>query len=169
MNGEPLPREHGFPVRMVVPGLYGFISATKWLTKLTLTTYADAGGVLDRARLGDRRPDQDLGADRHPAGAGRPGHRRRRHRRHRLGPGARRDREGPGPDRRRAAGRTRTSAPTAATTTGASGSTAGRADSGSHRIAARAVSGDGEPQTAARAEPFPDGASGLHEFIVNVA
>ena len=41
MNGEPLPREHGFPARMIIPGLYGFISATKWLTKLTLTTYAD--------------------------------------------------------------------------------------------------------------------------------
>ncbi|TFB12981.1 oxidoreductase, partial [Microbacterium sp. 3H14] len=34
MNGEPLPREHGFPVRMVVPGLYGYVSATKWLTEL---------------------------------------------------------------------------------------------------------------------------------------
>ncbi|MGA1668648.1 MAG: molybdopterin-dependent oxidoreductase, partial [Candidatus Nanopelagicales bacterium] len=41
MNGEPLPIEHGFPVRMVVPGLYGFISATKWVTKITATTYAD--------------------------------------------------------------------------------------------------------------------------------
>ncbi len=39
MNGEALPREHGFPVRMVVPGLYGFISASKWLTRMTLTTY----------------------------------------------------------------------------------------------------------------------------------
>lgn len=39
MNGEALPREHGFPVRMVIPGLYGFVSATKWVTKLTLTTY----------------------------------------------------------------------------------------------------------------------------------
>jgi DMSO/TMAO reductase YedYZ molybdopterin-dependent catalytic subunit len=41
MNGEPLPIEHGFPVRMVIPGLYGFISATKWVTKITATTYAD--------------------------------------------------------------------------------------------------------------------------------
>ncbi|KQQ51237.1 molybdopterin-dependent oxidoreductase [Plantibacter sp. Leaf314] len=39
MNGEPLPLEHGFPVRMVVPGLYGYVSATKWLTKLTVTTF----------------------------------------------------------------------------------------------------------------------------------
>ena len=40
MNGEPLPIEHGFPVRMIIPGLYGFISATKWVTQITGTTYA---------------------------------------------------------------------------------------------------------------------------------
>jgi hypothetical protein len=40
MNGEPLPVEHGFPVRMVVPGLYGYVSATKWLTELKVTTFA---------------------------------------------------------------------------------------------------------------------------------
>ncbi|MFC5055643.1 molybdopterin-dependent oxidoreductase [Saccharothrix xinjiangensis] len=39
MNGEPLPVEHGFPVRMVVPGLYGFVSATKWLVDAELTTF----------------------------------------------------------------------------------------------------------------------------------
>ncbi|WEK62855.1 MAG: molybdopterin-dependent oxidoreductase [Candidatus Microbacterium colombiense] len=39
MNGEPLPLEHGFPVRMVVPGLYGYVSATKWLTELKITTF----------------------------------------------------------------------------------------------------------------------------------
>lgn len=41
MNGEPLPLEHGFPVRMVVPGLYGYVSATKWLDRLKVTTFAD--------------------------------------------------------------------------------------------------------------------------------
>ncbi|MGH8793370.1 MAG: molybdopterin-dependent oxidoreductase [Stackebrandtia sp.] len=39
MNGEPLPVEHGFPVRMVVPGLYGYVSATKWLVELELTSF----------------------------------------------------------------------------------------------------------------------------------
>ncbi len=39
MNGEPLPLEHGFPVRMVVPGLYGYVSATKWLTELKVTRF----------------------------------------------------------------------------------------------------------------------------------
>ncbi len=41
MNGVPLPIEHGFPVRMVVPGLYGYVSATKWLSELELTSFAD--------------------------------------------------------------------------------------------------------------------------------
>ena len=40
MNGQPLPVAHGFPARMVVPGLYGYTSATKWVTRLTLTTFA---------------------------------------------------------------------------------------------------------------------------------
>jgi len=39
MNGEPLPTEHGFPVRMVVPGLYGFVSATKWVVDLEVTRF----------------------------------------------------------------------------------------------------------------------------------
>lgn len=41
MNGEPLPLEHGFPARLVVPGLYGYVSATKWVTSLTVTTFAE--------------------------------------------------------------------------------------------------------------------------------
>ncbi|HEX6054425.1 MAG TPA: molybdopterin-dependent oxidoreductase [Intrasporangium sp.] len=40
MNGEPLPFEHGFPVRLVVPGLYGYVSACKWVTELKVTTFA---------------------------------------------------------------------------------------------------------------------------------
>jgi DMSO/TMAO reductase YedYZ molybdopterin-dependent catalytic subunit len=39
MNGEPLPLEHGFPVRMIVPGLYGYVSATKWIVDIELTTF----------------------------------------------------------------------------------------------------------------------------------
>lgn len=38
MNGQPLPAEHGFPARLIVPGLYGYVSATKWLTEIELTT-----------------------------------------------------------------------------------------------------------------------------------
>jgi DMSO/TMAO reductase YedYZ molybdopterin-dependent catalytic subunit len=41
MNGTALPVEHGFPVRMVVPGLYGYVSACKWITDINVTTWAD--------------------------------------------------------------------------------------------------------------------------------
>jgi len=40
MNGQPLPIAHGFPARMLVPGLYGYVSATKWLVDIELTTFA---------------------------------------------------------------------------------------------------------------------------------
>ncbi|MBV9641287.1 MAG: molybdopterin-dependent oxidoreductase [Mycobacteriaceae bacterium] len=39
MNGEPLPVDHGYPARLVVPGLYGYVSATKWLTDLEVTRF----------------------------------------------------------------------------------------------------------------------------------
>ncbi|MFC4947386.1 molybdopterin-dependent oxidoreductase [Pseudonocardia sp. GCM10023141] len=49
MNGEALPPEHGFPVRMVVPGLYGYVSGTKWITDMELTTFAARSGYwIDR-------------------------------------------------------------------------------------------------------------------------
>ncbi|RZT88541.1 DMSO/TMAO reductase YedYZ molybdopterin-dependent catalytic subunit [Pseudonocardia sediminis] len=62
MNGEALPREHGFPVRIVVPGLYGYVSATKWLEQIELTTFADrqaywidqGWGVLGPIKTGAR-------------------------------------------------------------------------------------------------------------------
>jgi DMSO/TMAO reductase YedYZ molybdopterin-dependent catalytic subunit len=39
MNGEPLPAKHGFPARLIVPGVYGYVSATKWLSQIELTTF----------------------------------------------------------------------------------------------------------------------------------
>jgi DMSO/TMAO reductase YedYZ molybdopterin-dependent catalytic subunit len=44
MNGTALPLEHGFPVRMVVPGLYGYVSATKWVVELTVTKFSEDQG-----------------------------------------------------------------------------------------------------------------------------
>ena len=63
MNGEPLPLRHGFPVRLVVPGLYGYVSATKWLTDIKLTTWdADRGYWLDRgwSALGPVKPQSRI-------------------------------------------------------------------------------------------------------------
>jgi len=57
MNGEPLPQVHGFPVRMIVPGFYGYCSATKWLVDIEVTTFAakqaywTPRGYADRAAV----------------------------------------------------------------------------------------------------------------------
>ena len=56
MNGEPLPPEHGFPVRMVVPGLFGYVSATKWVTELEVTRFADAQGYWTPRGWSERGP-----------------------------------------------------------------------------------------------------------------
>jgi DMSO/TMAO reductase YedYZ molybdopterin-dependent catalytic subunit len=50
MNGTALPVAHGFPVRMVVPGLYGYVSACKWLTDIEVTTYAAATAYWSAGR-----------------------------------------------------------------------------------------------------------------------
>jgi DMSO/TMAO reductase YedYZ molybdopterin-dependent catalytic subunit len=75
MNGEPLPVEHGYPVRMVVPGLYGFVSATKWLTDLELTTFdrrrsywIDRGWAVKAPVKTASRIDRPRGLDTVPAG-----------------------------------------------------------------------------------------------------
>lgn len=56
MNGEALPFEHGFPVRMVVPGLYGFVSATKWIASMELTTFAEVSAYWTQRGWSDHGP-----------------------------------------------------------------------------------------------------------------
>ena len=63
MNDEPLPPIHGYPARLIIPGLYGYVSATKWLTELELTTleafngywvplgWAKEGPILTQSRI----------------------------------------------------------------------------------------------------------------------
>ncbi|MCP2274916.1 molybdopterin-dependent oxidoreductase [Nocardia amikacinitolerans] len=48
MNGEPLPVSHGYPARLVVPGLYGYVSATKWVTELEVTRFDRATAYWTR-------------------------------------------------------------------------------------------------------------------------
>ena len=64
MNGEPLPLEHGFPARMVTPGLYGYVSATKWLVDLEVTRFADFKAYWTTRGYSAEAPDQDLEPDR---------------------------------------------------------------------------------------------------------
>ncbi|NRQ48440.1 molybdopterin-dependent oxidoreductase [Aeromicrobium sp. YC3-14] len=56
MNGEPLPVPHGFPVRQVVPGLYGYVSATKWVTDWEVTRFADFQAYWTQRGWGERGP-----------------------------------------------------------------------------------------------------------------
>ncbi|MFN8033298.1 MAG: molybdopterin-dependent oxidoreductase [Mycobacterium sp.] len=56
MNGVPLPVEHGYPARLVVPGLYGFVSATKWVTDLELTRFDRAQAYWTKLGWSERAP-----------------------------------------------------------------------------------------------------------------
>jgi DMSO/TMAO reductase YedYZ molybdopterin-dependent catalytic subunit len=75
MNGEPLPAVHGFPARLVTPGLYGFVGATKWLSRMEATTYAaktaywtDREWATDAPVLTQSRIDTPRGLNRVDAG-----------------------------------------------------------------------------------------------------
>ncbi len=167
MNGEPLPREHGFPVRMVVPGLYGFISATKWLTRLTLTTYADQdaywterGWATDAPIKPSARIDTPRALATVDAGAVVIG-----------GVAWAQERGGVAGVQVRVDGggwQDATLGPDGGDDYWRQWFLRWDAEAGPHSIAVRARSGDGDTQTAVRAEPFPDGASGLHELLVTV-
>ena len=88
MNDAPLPPIHGYPARLIVPGLYGYVSATKWLDRARAHDPRGVQRLLGAARLGQGGADPDPVADRHAA--------RRRQvgdgpdRGHRLGSGSRR-------------------------------------------------------------------------------
>ncbi|HEY9311072.1 molybdopterin-dependent oxidoreductase [Williamsia sp.] len=75
MNGEPLPLEHGFPVRQVVPGLYGFVSACKWVVDWEITRFDKAEAYWTKRNWGVKAPiktasriDRPAGLSRHPVG-----------------------------------------------------------------------------------------------------
>ena len=81
MNGEPLPFDHGFPARLVVAGLYGYVSATKWLDEIELTTWdgfdaywvprgwAKEAPIKTQSRIDTPQPNSRVAAEaRHIAG-----------------------------------------------------------------------------------------------------
>ena len=125
MNGEPLPFDHGFPVRMVVPGLYGYVSACKWIQDIELTTFDAYDPYWVKRELGPRAPIKTAVPHRHPRPVRAPRAPDRAGRRGRLGP-APRHRPGRGPGRRRPLAARPGSPPRTATTPGASGSGPGR-------------------------------------------
>lgn len=166
MNGEPLPVEHGFPARLVVPGLYGYTSATKWVTELELTRFADfdpywvrrgwasVAPIKTMARIDTPRGLADL--DPGPVQVGGVAwaiHRGIEAVEVRIDDGPWQEAElaaVPGAD------------------TWRQWLLPWQATSGRHEISVRAVDGTGERQTEERAEPIPDGASGWHSIVVVV-
>ena len=167
MNGEPLPAAHGFPARLVVPGLYGYVSATKWLKEIELTTFEafDAYWVQRNwARYGpvkvESRIDVPRDFSRVPAGtrtvagvAWAP---------HR-GVGRVEVRVDEGPWQEADLG------PTLGDDAWRQWTWPWAATAGEHELTVRATTGDGEVQTATKHSPFPDGATGHHQVTVRVA
>ena len=167
MNGEALPRAHGYPARIVIPGLYGFISATKWVTRLTLTTYADQTAYwTDRDWATDApikpsaRIDTPKSLAEIPAGETI------------IGGVAWAQND-------RGVAKVQVKVDGGAWEDATLGPDAGNiywrqwffkwdAAKGQHNVAARVVDGDGDLQTDVRAEPFPEGASGIHTLILRV-
>lgn len=166
MNGEPLPQEHGFPARMVVPGLYGYVSATKWIADMELTTFADKQGYWIPRGWAARGPIKIASRiDNLQVGQGLP------------------------------AGRTTIAGTAWAQTVGIGRVEVGVDDEwheaelstevsvntwrmwraavdlrpGSHIIRVRATDARGNTQTDAVAAPAPDGASGWHTIEVSVS
>jgi len=166
MNGEPLPIEHGFPARLIVPGLYGYVSATKWLTEIEVTTFADHDHYWARRGWATEAPiklfsriDTPKGLARVPAGMVAVA----------------------GVAWRQAVGVTAVEVQidddewqpaelgeVPSVDTWVQWRYAWQATPGRHTVRVRAIDAEGDVQTADRAEPIPDGASGHHQIVVIV-
>lgn len=166
MNGTSLPREHGFPVRMVVPGLYGFVSACKWITKMTLTTYdaqqaywtkrdwAIEGPIKLSSRIDTPQPLSRSEAGKTFVGGVAWAQD--------IGIKGVEIRVDGGPWQAAELG------PDAGDDYWRQWSYEWDAEPGQHFLASRAINKDGDVQTAVRARPFPEGSSGIQEIIVNI-
>jgi len=164
MNGEPLPIEHGFPVRLVVPGLYGYVSATKWLTEIEVTTFAEFDHYWLRRGWAQKAPIKLMSRIDTPRGlatvtagtvpiAGVAWAQT-------IGIGAVEVRIDDGEWQPAQLGEV-TSKDTWRQWVLPWEATAGR-----HSVTVRAIDADGAIQIEDRAEPIPDGASGLHQIVV---
>jgi len=166
LNGSELPVQHGFPVRLVIPGLYGYVSATKWLTEIELTnwnfdaywiqrTWSKEGPIKTQSRIDTISAGDNLSAGKNPIGgiAWAP---------HRGIERVEVSTDG---------GETWNTAQLAkqlAEDTWRQYVYDWDATPGDHTIQVRATDGNGETQTAAQAPPHPSGATGYHTLYVTV-
>ncbi|MFI6658701.1 molybdopterin-dependent oxidoreductase [Streptomyces sp. NPDC050523] len=166
MNGGPLPFAHGFPVRMVVPGLYGYVSACKWIKDIELTTFDAYDSYWVRRKWSRRAPVKTQARIDTPKPFARPqtgtvmvaGVAWAQHRG--IGKVEIRVDDGPWQEARLAAEDSRD--------TWRQWSFPWRATKGGHTLTVRATDGDGQVQTALRTRTIPDGASGHHSVVVTV-
>lgn len=166
MNGEPLPLEHGYPVRMVVPGLYGFVSATKWVVDLEVTRFEDSKAYWTQRGWSERGPIKTMARvevpksfARVPAGRVAIGGTAWAQTRGITKVEVQID-DGPWTEA--------TLSDEASLITWRQWSFDWEATPGPHYIKARATDGTGEVQTDKRADPVPDGASGWQSLMVTV-
>ena len=166
MNGEPLPIDHGFPARLVVPGLYGYVSATKWLTEIELTTFAEFDHYWLRRGWAQKAPIKLQSRIDTPKGLAKvragivpvAGVAWQQH----VGISAVEVRIDDGEWQRADLGKVTTE------DTWRQWVYRWDATPGRHSVAVRAIDTDGAIQTDERAEPIPDGAQGHHEIVVIV-
>ena len=166
MNGRPLPREHGFPARMVVPGLYGFISACKWVTRMTLTTYDDDTAYWTDRGWATDAPIKIASRIDTPSGLhAKPG-------RTFIGGIAWAQPVGVAKVEVQIDGgpwRPATLGPSAGNDYWRQWYLEWNAEPGSHQLSSRATDRHGRVQTAVRTTPFPDGSSGIQKLVVSVS
>jgi DMSO/TMAO reductase YedYZ molybdopterin-dependent catalytic subunit len=168
MNGEPLPLLHGFPVRLIVPGIYGYVSATKWLENIKLTTWAEEEGywiprgwsrdapVKTHSRIDlPRRRDELVAGEIEIAGVAWAQHRGVAKVEVRVDDGEWRE--------------ARLSDDITDDAWKQWAYTWPDATSGEHLLQVRATDKDGETQTAEVARVDPNGATGYHTRKINVA
>ena len=164
MNGEPLPVEHGFPVRLVVPGLYGYVSATKWVTELEVTRFDRATAYWTTRGWSERGPIKLQSRIDVPRGSVDAGETV-------IAGMAWQQHEGVDAVEVRIDGgewRRATLATAISDDTWVQWHLEWKAESGSHEIECRAIGADGVTQTDAVAPPAPDGATGWHRITVAV-
>ncbi|MGI3783984.1 MAG: molybdopterin-dependent oxidoreductase [Janthinobacterium lividum] len=164
MNGEPLPLEHGFPVRMVVPGLYGYVSATKWVVELKLTTFAKDEGYwtpLGWSALGPIKLASRIDVPGGKVSAGTVAVAGVAWAQH-TGIGGVEVQVDDGPWNKADL------AETTGLDTWRQWHYAWDAPSGDHRLTVRATDAKGTLQVAAEAPPAPNGSSGYHSVRVSV-
>jgi DMSO/TMAO reductase YedYZ molybdopterin-dependent catalytic subunit len=167
MNGQPLPIEHGFPVRMVVPGLYGYVSATKWLVELKVTTYADDQGYWTPRGYSAKAPIKlssriDTPTDGYRVSAGRVAIAGVAWHQH-VGISSVEVQIDDGAWQEAKLARVVT------VDSWLQWSFAWDATNGTHTITVRATDDNGEVQTARQVDVVPNGATGLHTIRVSVS